>query len=570
MNSLDELVLVLDRLIARMDELESRISALEHRSLHSAASSNDGSKLLQPASLTVTGHPLEQVLSPAGSGLAPAIGKIFLGLAGAYILRALSESGIFPQLAIVAVGLAYVATWLVWAARAGDSARFAAGAYAVTAALILSPMLWELTVRFKVLPSPVTALLLVGFASAGTALARNRDRTAISWLTGFAAVATSLALFITTRDPAPFTLALVAIATVMEAAACLGQCMGTRMIVATALDLAVAAVIVVYTSAQAVPAEYIAIRAGLLLAIFAAPLAIYGSSTVVRAVAQRREISPFDIAQTTIAFLLAWVGIGRATHGTAIAVIGAFAVVLAAACYAVAFTRFEDAAHTRNYHAFATWAVALAVMGGWALLPTGAFVAALSVAAVGASFLAVRFRKLPLAFHGAAFLAVAAFVSGFLVYTADELLSSAPTKPALSVVIVLAASFLCYAAVWGFTGDQWQCRAVRLVFAATALLALAASEVFAIASVWSGAASGAALAALRTLVICGAALLLGVVGAQWRRVELVWLAYASLAGCTLKILFEDLRSGSAAAMAIALFAYGTVWVLLPRCTRSRA
>ena len=44
-------------------------------------------------------------------------GRALLGLAGAYLLRALTESGALPPQAGVAIGILYAILWLVWAAR---------------------------------------------------------------------------------------------------------------------------------------------------------------------------------------------------------------------------------------------------------------------------------------------------------------------------------------------------------------------------------------------------------------------------------------------------------------------
>jgi uncharacterized membrane protein len=72
---------------------------------------------------------------------------------------------------------------------------------------------------------------------------------------------------------------------------------------------------------------------------------------------------------------------------------------------------------------------------------------------------------------------------------------------------------------------------------------------------------------VRTVVLCLAALALTLGGTRWKRPELVWTGYAVIAFCTLKLLFEDLRNGSAVSIAISLFLYGMVWLLVPRIVR---
>jgi len=49
----------------------------------------------------------------------------------------------------------------------------------LTAGLILPPMLGELTLRFHILPSPVTAALLGAFVLAATVLAWKRKLSAV-------------------------------------------------------------------------------------------------------------------------------------------------------------------------------------------------------------------------------------------------------------------------------------------------------------------------------------------------------------------------------------------------------
>ena len=66
-------------------------------------------------------------------------------------------SQLLPKLAVASAGIAYAFLWLVWAARTRGGPRFTSTIYACTSALILAPMLWELTLAFDVLPAAVAA-----------------------------------------------------------------------------------------------------------------------------------------------------------------------------------------------------------------------------------------------------------------------------------------------------------------------------------------------------------------------------------------------------------------------------
>ncbi len=64
-------------------------------------------------------HPLEQA-----AGLLPVLGRALLGMAGAYLLRALTEAGAMPDRAGIAAGIVYAGGWLMWAARLPSSKRW--------------------------------------------------------------------------------------------------------------------------------------------------------------------------------------------------------------------------------------------------------------------------------------------------------------------------------------------------------------------------------------------------------------------------------------------------------------
>jgi hypothetical protein len=78
------------------------------------------------------------------------------------------------------------------------------------------------------------------------------------------------------------------------------------------------------------------------------------------------------------------------------------------------------------------------------------------------------------------------------------------------------------------------------------------------------------LAVIRTAVTCTAALLLAFAGSRWRRLELVWLAYAAFALGSVKFIVEDLRIGSPESLAASLFMYGAVLLLISRLVRAKS
>jgi hypothetical protein len=484
------------------------------------------------------------------TGLVPVLGTAILGIGGAYLLRALAESGTLPQLAVVAVAVGYATLWLLQSARMRSCREPACVVYAATAGLILLPMLWETTVRFKVLEPGTAVGLLIAFVVAGAALAWVRDRAALLWVTALPAAVATMALLISTGQVTPFTIALLAIAAVVEGVAVRDRCAGLRPAAALFADAGVWLMLYVGTQAQA-PGAYRPAAHAVAVALAFALLGIYAVSAGWRAVWLRRRITLLDAGQTAAACFLAIAGTLRLAESHA--ALGIFCLLLAAACYFAAFTR---ASEPRNQHVFGGYGLALLLAGSALLLPAPLVALAWPGIAVAGMFAAARILSPMLAMNAAVCLAAGAWVSGLFEYGWRAM--TAASLPGLAGFpwVTAVAAALCYAA--SPTGLKW----VRLVAAS-----LAAFAAIAFAAAVCGSPSAAWLAAIRTLVLCAAALLCGGTGARWNRRELVSVGYAAIALATLKLFLEDFHQDSPAALAIALLAYGTVLILTPRLTR---
>src|SRR6266853_1706949 len=88
---------VLPDVLDRVSELERRVAALENRSEALPVLRADAAA---PELLSV----------PAG--VVPILGRALLGLAGAYLLRAIAESGMAPRMVTVIAALVYAGAWL--------------------------------------------------------------------------------------------------------------------------------------------------------------------------------------------------------------------------------------------------------------------------------------------------------------------------------------------------------------------------------------------------------------------------------------------------------------------------
>ena len=559
---MEDLPDALARITTRLETLERRVHVLEHPAEISGADLPP----VVPIVAAQTGAALPQVQSGRHFGI---MGTAMLGIAGAYLLRAAAESGYFPKLAIVAIAFAYACMWLVWATRARAEEGFASTTYSATSALILAPMLWELTLRFKVLPSAWTAALLGTFVFVATLLAWKRNLASVFWIVNITAVLASLALLLDTHDMVPFIWALLFMSLLGEFAAARGRKVGIRLLVAVAADVAICALIYIYYDPANVPADYKVFSAASLLSPSIVLLLIYAASDAFQTSILHRRISFLDTGQAAIAFLLAAVSLLRFGSGVGGTALGLACLFFAAAGYAVVFAYFVRSPEQRNFHVYATGSAALFVAGCTLSFPPTARTLCFCVAALAATALGVRSKYLTLEFHGLVYLAAAALTSGLAVYTGHALVGTFPAPPAWTVWIASASAILCYAVVMRFRGQRWPQRLLYLISATLAVCAVMTPLLFAtvwIASIAAGMATPH-VAVLRTLITCAAALALASLGSTWHHIELVWIAYGTLAFIAAKLLFEDLRSAHPGSIAASIFLFALTLILVPRLVR---
>jgi len=114
---MDDLPDALERLTTRLEVLELRVYTLEH-------SSDAPGEAAVPRSEQARGSQASAPLSIAPEGgMFPVLGRAMLGMAGAYVLRAVAESSSLPRLAVAALAFAYAIMWLVWPREPGLPAR---------------------------------------------------------------------------------------------------------------------------------------------------------------------------------------------------------------------------------------------------------------------------------------------------------------------------------------------------------------------------------------------------------------------------------------------------------------
>jgi hypothetical protein len=555
----------LDLLAARVDALEKRVHDLEQSSATS----------VQPASAPVTATmPVHLADLPSGEQISGAfllLGKCMLGIAGAYLLRALAASGVLPRPLIAAVAIAYAIGWLVAASRTKANARLAAGLYAGTSALILAPMLWELTMRFHVLAPAASAAVLGLVAAVATALSWNR-RQSSDFLVAYAAAAlTGLALSVVTHVMIPFLVLLLAMLAVCEYRSLRFDTQGVRALVAVVADCAVWFLIVIYRSPASSRADYPALGALAMVLPASLLFVITAVGVATRTAVQQQKITVFDTIQSVITFLLWVISLIFLVPQFTPRIVGIVCLLFAAACYSAAWGMFRPASEPRNFHVFALWSVLLLLSGIYLSLPPAWAIACLAVAAILSVAIAVRICCTTLESHGTIYLTVTVIACGLLEYSFQALAGTMPAKVSWSIFLVSACALICYIAAREREGEAWQQQVLHLVPALFAVCAIAG--LMAQGTLWLIALRIAPaafhVAFIRTLILCALALALAFAGSRWRRPEMTRIAYAALTFVAAKLFFEDLRHGHMGFIAGSIFLFALTLIGVPRLARFR-
>ncbi len=552
-----------DRLNTRLDEFDQRICALEQR----IALLEHAEKTMAPAATPSAPSPLLPSLPHwQAGGTFPVLGTAMLGIAGAYLLRALAETRVLPAAALEFVAVAYESAWL--AAGARSRATFAATVYTCTSVLILAPMLWELTMRFKMMPAGADALTLVAFVVVAFVLARGAARTPVLRIANISAAALCLALAVATHANLPFLAVLLSTAELCEFAQDQGK--NARPLIALAADAGVWMLIFIYRAPQSTRADYPALNAAWLVAPGFLLFAIFALGVALRSAWHRQRISVFDTVQVTIAFLLAACGLLCFGPATKEMILGLICLALAAALHVAEFA-FLRAQDRRSQIVFGAWSVTLILSGIWFAAPAGAQILCLAISAIAATVAAAWLRRAALAWHATVLLLAAGWFSGLLAYAFHALAGTPAAAPSTNVWLTVICAVVCYGLVQLRPKALCEEQPFPFLFAAMAAVAAAALLVQGCARLAATAFQVGPhhLALIRSLILCAAALALAFSGARWRRAELTQIGYAVLVLEAVKLVVEDLRHGHLAYVAASVCLFAFTLIAIPRVAHAR-
>ena len=505
------------------------------------------------------------------------LGRSCLVLGGAFLIRALTDSGTLQRPVGAGLGLAYGVLWILLADRSAARGRLTSAAFlGITSVIIAYPLVVETSTRMAVFRPSGAAAILAVLTVLCLGVAWHRGLALFAWAALGAAVAASFVLGIVTRAVEPFAAALLAIGVAaLWLAYSPRPWRGLRWPAAAAADLFVLwAALRLAPSGPPAAGSTPSLSFFLLLA-FALPF-LYLGSFAVRTLARRRNVVLFDAVQGIAALAVGFGGAALVVRYVQDAqpILGASAVVIAAGCYGVAFV-FVERQQRGTFLFYATLALLLTFSGS-ALITGGAILTLLCcLLAVASAILATRFKRVTLAVHSAAYALAAAWQSGSAGASIDAFVAptSRPWAPlttaGLAAIGAAAASYVLLAREKEEVNRARE-RFPRLLLAIIVAFGGGAFAIVLIRNLIGGGAASldsGAMAAARTAVLAVAVFLLAAARRRAALPELTWLTYGVLSIGAVKLLIEDLPGGRPATLFVAFVFYGAALLAAPRLLR---
>src|SRR5512137_196513 len=544
--------------------LEGRVAALERAGPQARRSPAQ-------AALDRSAAPARQGSGTFDAGQATRIlslgGRTLLVLAGAFVLRALTDSGKIPSWMGVGLGFLYAGAWMVMSDRAGKAGQaLSAGFHAVSVVIIGFPLLFEGATRFKLFSPPGAAGVLAALTAAALLLATRRGLQVLAWVVSLGGIATALALMAASGRLVPGALYVILLGVATLWIGYVRDWTLLRWPVAVVADLLVLLVALHATDRGSAEGP------GPALLVQAVLVACFLGSFATRTLYMGRKVLPFEMVQTAAVIT---VGIGGAVwvairSGMGQVGFGVTSVLFGVASYAVAFAFVERRQKIKeNFYFYTSVAIVFLLAGTALLLGEPARSLAWAILALGFGALARRRKSRTIATHSAIYALAAALGSDLLGRSATALFVGPAIgwRPGAAVVAVLLV----------VAGGAWlSSRVARtspleqipplLVYLALAV-ALSGVAVAWLAPVVTGTgpdSSPGALATLRTVALVATAVAAAWLGRGAALSEAGWLAYPLLGITGLKILLEDLSRGRPATLILGFACYGLGLIVVPR------
>ncbi len=563
----------------RIGELLERIERLEHRVTRLERGDPPLPSLVEtpPSSTPPTGvEPLPA--TAAAEAALPLLGRTLLIMGGAFLLRASSDAGTLSPPVGITLGLLLSLTCLWFAGRAAAAGRpKSSDFFALSAALVGFPLLFDATLRLEILDRRLAAALLPALWLAGTLTAARSHSQTIAWIFSLGGGVTGLILSVGSGFWAPFVFVVLIMTLGGLWFGYLEGWHGLAIVGSAVADVLILVMpVLLLLRPQGIALD--SLLPGPVLALQLSLVTLYLGSFLARALIWKEHISVPEILQALTAFAI---GIGGGALLLRVdpslgRILGPYAAVVAIVSYGVAFAFVDRMSERRRNFAFFSSAGLVAALVGAALLLDGAaLTTALLIVALVAALAGAHYRRATLSLHGALFVLAASFSSGLLGFAADAMIGGPAAPPTagqwlhrMAVVVAALLGGWVSVASSGRTWGRWS-RASKGIDLLVIGIGLTATAIHVGGRLILDAPSADAgmLAALRTSLVALTAITMAALARLQRLRDARHLVGPWLLVGALLLVFGDLRHGRPLTHVVSMVVYGGALILAPRLSR---
>jgi len=565
-----------DRLESRVARLEETVARIDQRLRELEPASRIGHGAIEISTAperSSSAFAPDDISAPQGFSIAD-LGRGFLIMAGAFMLRALTDLRAFPIEMGVGLGLVYAILWIIMAGRAASHGRaVSAGLFSVTSSLIIFPLIWEVPTRLHALGSTATAVVLAAVVALALFIAIGGKLRILAWLFTLGGLLTSLPLILATKAMTPFLLLILLLGLTTTWIAYRLKWHGLRWGPALAGDLAVLFMVSLAAREGGIPSSYEALGRTTAAFLAIALVLIYLGSFILRTLVRRRDVTQFELLQSAAVLLIGYGGAARiaiaADSGKFL--LGSSAILAATISYLVSFFHVRrKMGQGKNFLYFTSLAVALVILGSPLIASGWILVLAWCMLSVASATLGGFYDRITLRSHSAFYISAAFLLAGCPSLCRHAFIGPIgaarwPLDPAPNLVLVSA--LLSYTILvltqrklaWGEVS-----RLPRFVVLVVSFIGLAGLVTDLSILVFRALNIGEAI---RIAVLSVAAVALATGGRhRWTR-EFAWLVYPVLLIGGLKLVQVIIQAGNASTLFVGFTFYGTALVLVPRILR---
>ena len=558
--------------IERLDKIEIRLSELEQNKADLSTSENP--------ELLVESDDIPSLFPKLSMGITrvkilSVIGRTFLILAGAFLLRVFTENQTLTPIVGVAIGLTYALIWLYFADRAARKDEIiSASFYGISSVLIAFPLIFEASTKLNVFTSIQTVIVLFILVGIALVVAAYRKLRAVYVFYTLAALFTSMPLMFNSGKVEIFTIFIIIMGLTTTAFKYFRSWHIMPWVAVFFVNFCIGFLTSLASAPEKLVGRYseVSITFSLIIIIFY--IIIFLTGFIAATLYLKREISVFGMFQSIFALILGLIGAISITHGMGLGyiILGIFAAIFSIGFYFVAFKYLRPEAKV-NFYYYIWMAFILAVAGIWILCNENVKILSFGILSLGSIFLTKfveRFNTLSI--QSALYLILAVWFTNLGQFSISSLISTDNSRIVFSpvIILVLILTIIVYF-IHVLLGKQERKiqipRFVVLLVSALGIFGFIVSTLSRTFVFTADSINLSNLALIRTIVLAIFAVILAWLGNKSKLFELSLLVYPVLIIGGLKLLLEDLGTGTPITLFIGFAFYGIALISAPKIKR---